>query len=403
MVNNKISTHTVFSSKWIYFWIIILSIPVFYFSAFDEGYLKNEAALGQEIWAPADTLSVWGISKAQPFGNRLLFKYVVTETASAISPDSNKGLYNTYVVISYIFFLATVLTFYYLIRINGYGKKLSLLGLVLFMMSPTVLMAYKLPTHLREDFMVYFLVVTGLIALNKKSDFLLLLVFFLGPLCRETFLIFPFSYLFFTNFHSVKKRILYSSIPVSISIAIRLYFGVVDYDMFEGLRWTMSHPGESIAFILITFHLMWVILFAYFAAGKKLRSQSTFFDKSILPVVLLIFLTTFVGGIFKESRLLFLAFPWVIMITLKTISSDRHLELKTWFNKSSVKLFLLFQPILILLFVGAFTQIDITTTFVYKIPYVQWSVLTILYAESMLFVFIHYFPLFKSRLVSLFR
>ncbi len=375
--------------------IVLASVPVFYFSGFVGGYLKDPISMSSELKSPASSLASWELSNEAPFKYRFLFKAVVMQVSSLFFASSNRGFYYAYILVSYACFLATMLTLYAFIKNNGFSRKLILIGLGLFLVSPVILMAYKIPVHLREDYMSYFILLVGLIAIQKNNSVLLMITFITGSLCRETLLILPFTYLFFTSNHSLIKRLFFSLIPVLIFVLIRFLIGLEEYDYFSGLRWNLENPSQVIGFSVITYHFMWIPLIVYLFTRRQMNLAWTYIDKSLVPVIGLIIITTFIGGIFSEIRLLFLAFPWIIIAILRVIEQNNQLGFSGWFSQSKIKAFLIFQPFMIYILFYLLSKTENLKVSAYAVHYNQWIVISLIYIELMLFAFIHYLPAIK--------
>ncbi len=384
-----------FNSKRNIILIVLLSLPVFYLGGFEGGYLRDEISMGSELKSPSDALAEWKLSDEAPFKYRVLFKAVVHQVASLVFSGSNRDFYYAYIIVSYSFFLATIVALYSFIRLNGFSPGLTWLGLGFFLVSPVVLMAYKIPVHVREDYMAYFILLLGLIAIHKNNFVLLLITFIVGPLCRETLLILPFTYLFFTRNHTLVKRLFLAGMPIIIIIIIRFLIGYEKYDYFLGLRWNIDNPIQVIGFSLITFHFMWIPLIVYLFIRKRMNLLSSYLDKSLLPVIGLVVTTTLIGGIFNEIRLLFLVFPWVIIAVLRVIEKNEQIGLSEWFSKSKMSIYLIFQPFIIFIVFYLSNKINIVGKSAYEIPYYQWILVSLLYFEMMLFALIHYFSVFR--------
>lgn len=377
--------------------IMLISLPLFYFSGFEGGYLRDEVSMGSELKSPSNSLVEWNLSNEAPFKYRILFKTVVFQVATKLLSGSNRDFYYAYVAVSYSFFLGTLLMLYSFIRINGFSPSLSWVGLALFMVSPVILMAYKIPVHLREDYMAYFILLAGLFAIQKNNMTLLLVTFMLGVLCRETLLILPFTYLFFTQEHSSLKRLVFALIPIILLLITRYLVGIEHYDYFTGLKWNLENPLQVVGFSLIAFHFMWIPVIVYLIAKDSMNLSRSYIERSLIPVVALIIITTFFGGIFNEIRLLFLAFPWFIIVVLKVIDKNKELGLSQWLTKFKIILFLGCQPFIIFIIFNLFKQLGTMEKSTYEVPYEQWMVVSILYFELLLFGLIHYFPIINIK------
>src|SRR5690606_36717506 len=186
-----------------------------------------------------------------------------------------------------------------------------------------------------------------------RENFRGILIFaFLGVLCRETLLIIPFLYFFFSK-TTLLKRFLVAIISFSTFLAVRYFAGYKSYDVFElGLYYNIGNILETLGFTFLVFSFMWPLflhqLWIQIKNGeKKSNFPMAFLKKSALPVFALVFLTTLVGGRINELRLLFLLFPWVIALFLFYVQQSEQIIRET-LNRSGYKLYLLICVIILI-------------------------------------------------------
>ena len=338
--------------------LIFFSIVVFYISnTFFGGYLSfTHNKIDTEVGAPADALYEWNLAEKAPFKYRVLFPAIVKGSWLLIDPDQqdNASFILVYQSWSLLFLISSVLAFFFLLKSLGFNEMWSLAGTLLFMMCPPVLLAYTLPVHTREDTLGYTLVCMGLLCLFEKRIFLFLLISVISVFCRETMLILPFVFVFFLPYKNFWYRAFLAVIPVAVWISLRLILGDGGYDMWEGFRWNIHNPAQVIGFSFITFHFLWGLFFyGIYRKPDLIRKRATlamqFMYHSATAVFTLVILTTFLGGIFNEIRLLFLLSPWIIGISLHVLFIHREVFI-TVIKKSG---FYYYAALNVLLFGGA--------------------------------------------------
>ncbi|MFA0963181.1 hypothetical protein AB9P05_15365 [Roseivirga sp. BDSF3-8] len=303
------------------FFAILLAATIVFVLAntLTGGYMFDMELMGAQIMTEPHLLDEYNITDLAPFKYRILFAWIVQGTYELLGGNSNTLFFGTFIAWSYFFFITACLSFYWLMHTLRFSRKLSLIGISLFLICPAVAMGYTPPVHTREDFLAYTLLCLGLVFLIKNRTLPFMLTCVVAIMCRETLLILPFVMLFFTRSHSVFKRMLMAIIPFAAWVGFRILLGYERYDMTEGLMYNIENYLQIPAFFFITFHAMWV-LFLFSMVSRKSLTPSTEGRRIILSsgpwAVGLIFFTTFVGGIFNEIRLLQLAFPWIVVTNL---------------------------------------------------------------------------------------
>ncbi len=329
--------------KFYLFLLILVSMSIFYISnQYLGGYLGSIEKTGKELWSKPDSLYQWQISDQAPYKYRVLFPWVINSSWRLLFSDAdNNSFYLTYKTWSLLFFIASVLSFYFLLRRLHFSLYFSLAGALIFLSSPPMLMAYSLPVHTREDTLAYTLLSLGMLYTIQKKSTLVLLLSILGVLCRETLLILPFMILFFSALPFF-SRLIIALTSASVIFGIRIYMGFESYPVLEkSFLYNLENIGQSIAFIFITFGWLWIIFFDALIS-KHLIKINTYnalrqmILRSAPWAFLLIFGSTFLGGRFNEIRLLFLFFPWIISIALWWLSEKKEILKKLIGSKQFV-------------------------------------------------------------------
>jgi hypothetical protein len=189
-------------------------------------------------------------------------------------------------------------------------------------------MAFSWPVHTREDTLGYIILLAGLGAIVRNKPLTVLAFSLLGVLCRETLLIIPFVYLFFSHYQKRSTRILIAGVPIIVFLLVRVFVEVDDYygsGPFAGLAWNLNNYRQVVGFIFITFGAFWIPFI--FSFGDKVpagNERLNIMINSAPYAFLLIFCSTLLVGIFNEIRLLFLAFPWVITLSLWSFTEHQR-------------------------------------------------------------------------------
>jgi hypothetical protein len=323
------------------FILALIAVVTFYVSNNTlRGYLRWEVNQDEVAAGSLEALDYYEITTRAPFKYRLLFPSIVKSTFKATySADDVEGYYHTYKAWSLVFFTASVLAMFLLLRTIGFDERYSFLGSLIFLFLPAMLMAFTTPVHTREDTLAYTLFFTGLIFLIRERRILFVVICILGVLTRETLLLLPLLYLFYAKDDNLFRRLLISAAPAVLFVAVRVIIGFDKYDVWEGLKWNLDNPEQVIGFLFITFNVCWIpylfhLLHYRSSLATSVGSPVHFFYKTSIFSLAVILLTTFVGGIFNEIRLLYLFCPWIIVISVDFVRSNIGLFKKALAEKS---------------------------------------------------------------------
>ncbi|HEY8934172.1 MAG TPA: hypothetical protein VIM65_03095 [Cyclobacteriaceae bacterium] len=375
-------------SKQVYYVVIcIIASSVFFTSnQFLGGYLSSPEHLGKEIQSPKDSLYEYNLIKKAPFKYRILFTSIVKSSFELLfdSGDSD-GFYYSYKAWSLLFVVAASCLFFYLLTLNGFNDSLSFAGTCVFLLLPPLLMAYTVPVHTREDPLGYCILFLGLILIIKNKSWFFLIVALVGALCRETLLLLPLLYFLFSKDQNLIRKLLITGLPCVLWVLLRLLMEKTPYDSLEGFHWNNNNPEQVVGFLFLTYNILWLPVIFFILKFKTTILQETnnvrlFFYKSSLVALGLILLTTYLGGIYNEIRLLYLGVPWVIVISL------------TYFEKYSDDIFKIIRSgsyviFVVLCLVGAGCLLFFTLKYQqvlikpgrYKIPYHLWIIISVIY------------------------
>lgn len=375
-------------AKTIFFILIFfIAAACFLLSGFIlNGYLVTKEKVGTELFSPPEAVYSWKQSEISPFKYRILFSSLVKGTYKLLASKPNENLfYAVYVMWSGITYISAVLAFYYLLLSINFSIKLSFWGGILFLLNPAVIFAFTLPVHTKEDLLGYTILSLALVSIIKRKFLLVLIFTILGVLCRETLLLIPFLYFFFTK-ETFLYRFLIVGVGFTTLILIRYYMGIEKYDILElGYVYNISNLKESIGFLFLVFNFMWMpfIYESLLSTFKKREIEQTeifLFGKSGFWVLILVLLTTLFGGRFNEIRLLFIMFPWVIILTLYFVRQNKALIIKALKHRK-FPLFAMFT-IGIMITVTYLIIINSSVFFPptpYFVPYNQWVIITSIY------------------------
>lgn len=382
--------------------VLVIATIFFILSGFVfKGSLNNISYLSSEIASP-EALYKYSLAEKAPFKYRMLFSSLVQLTYNIFSePKNNQNFYIIYCLWSGLSYIAAAVSFYILLITLKFSRQHSIWGLMLFLLCPAVLFGYSLPVHSREDFLAYTILNISLIFIIRNNFKGVLCFAFLGILCRETLLIIPFLYLFFTTSKWIHKALVVS-ICFVVFFLIRFISGYESYNFLDlGFFYNLQNIEESIGFIFLVFSFMWPVylydLYAYFQYKKNIpKDPLTFLRKSSLAVFILILSTTIIGGRINEIRLMFLLFPWVIPIFLFYVKSLK-ISFYNAYQTRGYKIYLLICACSIIpLYVIASENITLFTEGIFAVPYNQWIIVTCIHLFILCSSIPIYIEMFKT-------
>ncbi len=382
--------------------LLILSLGLFMISSFlFKSALNDPIALSKEILSPAESLYEYNISSREPFKYRMLFSTLIDLTYSFVSePQNNQKFYFIYVFWSGFFYISAVLSFYFLLSSLGFNSRYSIIGTVLFLLSPAIIFAFSLPVHTREDMMAYTILNIGLICIIKDKNIGVLVCSILGVLCRETLLILPLVFLLYGTANIVFRWGTFF-LGLLTFFTIRIALGSEGYDIIGmGLRYNLDNIEGTIGFFFLVFSFMWPVFFydIYYTNTKvdKTLSNSPIFllRRSSLLVFVLVFIATIIGGRVNEIRLLFILSPWVIPTLLYYLKYRLSSYIKGIMTKEYKLYATLTGGACLLLYIIVYRNINLIEGGVHDVPYIQWATITCIY----LYVFFLSIPLYISMI-----
>jgi hypothetical protein len=358
---HKISAKSLIGNSEIVYFVVLFILMVFVFSL--NGVLNGSIArplnLAVELESPKSAPQDWQLHTRVPMKYRALFRWIVRGTWLSFLPNSGaRGFYATYFFWSFVFFFAAAIALYYWLRMLEFEKFPSVLGCILFLSSPPVTLAYLCPVHTREDPLAYLLVILGMTAVFRSELVAVILISILGGLTRETTLIVPFVYLFYTK-ESLPVRFLVCLVSLSTTVGIRIFLGYQSYNpLVDGWAFNFRCIPETILFLFMVYGVLWIPGLAGIYQRWKNRASLPYYWRVLVfstPACLgLILGTNLILARIREIRIAFLSFPWIIPMALGWFESNASL-LKQVVSKRSywlsvVFVFLLFYFLCISLF-----------------------------------------------------
>jgi hypothetical protein len=298
----------------------VLLTAVFALNILAGGTITNPHYLAVDLASPPETPQLWEIQNWPVVKYRALFRLVVRGTWSSLfAPDDAWAFFSVFVTWSFAFFLATLIAFYFYLRLLEFDPRTSFMGGLLFLLSPPVLLAYKYPVYTREDPLAYFLFLLALIAMFKCRAFLFAAISTAAALTRETTLLLPLVY-FLTARESRPKRVLVCLTPFLALAGIRILWGFVVGNNFESSILNLLAPFETLAFMFLVFGALWVPYWLGLREGwqsGKFTNEAWHILTATGPIVLVLMVSaTLLLARAREIRITFLLFPWAIPFAL---------------------------------------------------------------------------------------
>ncbi len=264
-----------------------------------------------------------------------------------------------------------ILSFLYFKYFLSLKNRTAVFGVILYMMAFPVFFAQFWPTMTRvDDFLAYSFLLIGLMLLHSKRYWLFTFVIAVSVLTRETTLVLLFV-VWNINSLDFRKKVMLSLVPIFAFLSIRLVVMVIGNPsssyLAVGWRINREYFSQSVMFLFASFGVLW----ASFAVGWfKIRreylaansNRELLWRSAPLSVGTIVF-TACTLAVIRETRILFLAFPWIIGITIMFVE-DRNL-----LNNRPLRV-LLFVVVLSVLITTALIAFDVCDA-LYWIPGVE--------------------------------
>jgi hypothetical protein len=365
--------------------VLIAATEFFISNELLNGYLRSEINLARELKTPLDSIQEFRISKEAPFKYRLTFPAAIKGSYQVLSEnDDPHTFYHVYKFWSLTFYILSACAFFWLLLQCGFVPWLGFIGTFVFLVLPPMLMAFTLPVHTREDTLAYTLFFAGLGFLVRQQRWVFFATCLVSVFTRETLLLLPLLYFFYGKDEQLIRKILISGLPILLWLAMRIAIGYDEYDVWLGLRWNLNNPDQVVGFIFITFNFLWLFFILHFLFFKRnmhfINSEKRFFYRSSVFALAIILITTFVGGIFNEIRLLNLYSPWMILFFLDCFQNYRS-QLETKLRMPSYWVFagLSLVGCGMLLYVVLSNREKLIPSGKFAVPYDQWVISSICY------------------------
>lgn len=264
--------------------------------------------------------NIWGKGLEQPFPNRVLFRFLYIGVARVLNLGP-VGIWVEFVAFNYLLTLAEAfLLYFFCARTLRLSRGAALLSVALVQLSFTHVFAFEYPVFVIEDVLAYVFLLGGLMALSKRNTFWFQVCVVLGVLTRETLLILLVVYFLYSHDSLLRKGI--AAAPGLLAFALpRLLLGNAAYDpLAVSLAVNLQRPAEAAVFVFAAFGVLWLaILFAW---REDLLSGTPLSRTIGITAVVLILIASVIGGRLRETRLVFLAFPWIVVPSVAYVVSQ---------------------------------------------------------------------------------
>lgn len=309
----------VFSREWMVFGMITLLITgVFAINVLvrDRPFISSPEVLTETLRLRIGVGPNWsllGEGLERPYVYRFLFRFVTVGLAR-VAGLGVVGFWIEFVILSYLLtLLQAALLYFFCHPILKLTWQSAALSVVLTHLSFTSLFAYEYPVWVVEDSLAFVLMLGGLIALSRRNAPVFQVCVVMGVLTRETLLLLIAVYWLYSRDTIPAK--LFAAIPALLALVASrvLLAGGLYYDPFAaGANVNFSRPLEATIFVFATFGVLWFI--APFAWRNVSQLDGTAVSRWISPLmVMLIFLVSLLGGRLRETRLVFMCFPWIVI------------------------------------------------------------------------------------------
>ena len=295
--------------------------------------LSSQAGLTELLGsAESGQLQEWHSSQTSAMRYRVLFKGLIIGTTYLWGGRvSDTTFYWIFIFWCFVISALCLLAFYCLLGLIFENRRVQFWGGVLFLISFPMLFAYNYPIFVKEDTLAYFWIVLGLIFLIKKKLPHFSLLTIPAVLTREMTGVLPLVFLI--NYkRKFLNKVIYIIPSVLTFIAIRLIIEGQSYSMLAGFHRNLKLPIESLFFLYICFGFLWLTAVLGWIEFRNKHSENygrEFLVGSFPWAVSIIFITAALFSILRENRITFLAFPWIIILSLMWFQHNRPYIIKS--------------------------------------------------------------------------
>ncbi|MBN1478129.1 hypothetical protein JXA47_15340 [Candidatus Sumerlaeota bacterium] len=277
----------------------------------DEIFAQREVRCG----TPPD-YSLFGENLSDPYRARFLFRFVLVGIHRLLGHSTITEMRVLFGALCLLLSISISLTLLVTSqRVFGLTPWGGFLAALLWVVSLTHLNFFEYPCHGFEDLWCFEILLLGLAALQTQRRIPLHILMVAGVLSRETMLTLPLIWVLHRppGSGALHLRAL-GAIPYPLLCAVHriILGGGIEYDMDLALQHNLHSPWAAVGFALATFGALWLL--APFAWWQVKGLRGTPLHGWVAAVaVLTIAITTALGGRFIEHRVLFLAFPWMLI------------------------------------------------------------------------------------------
>jgi hypothetical protein len=299
---------------------------IFWLNATGYGALASPAVLGAELHAPAEAPASWPLGDEAPYCYRWLFRAGVVAVAKVVpAARSREGFYFLFIIASALSLLAAALLVDRLLRDLGHSAARARLGTTLFLLGFPVLFAYDFPIHTREDLLAYACVALELVLCGRDRPVLLALAGVLGANVRETATLGLLPYLLDRRRPLATRALAVAPAFVAVALihVVRAPAVAAHGYLLDGLRVNVAEPGEALLYLFASHGALWVLA----PLGLAVRRRDDVCAPGVaLAAVGLAVAANALLGMLRECRIVYVAAPWLVGLSLDYVTSARFRE-----------------------------------------------------------------------------
>jgi hypothetical protein len=319
-----------------YLLALFLVVVVFSVNVHGWGALASPWALVAELHGTRDAPASWHMGEEVPYCYRWLFRALVL-SAIRIVPGgtSPEGFYSVFVAASGATLFLAAIAFEQLLRELGHTSRWRRLGLGLFFAGFPIVFAYDMPIHTREDFLAYGCVALELVWVARDRPWLLALTGAAAANVRETTALGLLPYLFVasrsraTRFAAVTPAFLAMAAVHVLRAPARA--GVLPP---QGITTNLAAPGESLLYLFASFGALWVLAAIRLVERRSQGQRDGILGWPQAAFAIGLALVTYVFlGMMRECRIVYVAAPWVVGLSLEYLASERFREV--WHERAA--------------------------------------------------------------------